>query len=64
MPSDLVLLAKTIGEIEAISWLFDPHLNLLEILKPHAEGFVRRLKSPQHILARIPYFRGRVYGAG
>ena len=53
MPSDLVLLAKTIGEIEATSRLLDPHLNLLEILKPHAERFMRRLKSPQHILSKI-----------
>jgi ubiquinone biosynthesis protein len=53
MPSDLVLLGKTLGEIEAISRLLDPHLNLLEILKPHAERFMRRQKSPQNILSRI-----------
>jgi ubiquinone biosynthesis protein len=53
MPSDLVLLGKTIGEIEAISRLLDPHLNLLEISKPHAERFMRRQKSPQNILSRI-----------
>ncbi len=53
LPSDLVLLAKTIGEIEAISRLLDPHLTLLEILKPHAEKFMRRKKSPQNILSRI-----------
>jgi len=53
MPSDLVLLGKTIGEIEAISRLLDPHLNLLEIVKPHAERFMRQQKSPQNILSRI-----------
>jgi ubiquinone biosynthesis protein len=61
MPSHLVLLAKTIGEIEAISRLLDPHLNLLEILKPHAKRFVRRLQSPYRILERI-LSSGEEYG--
>jgi ubiquinone biosynthesis protein len=61
MPSNLVLLAKTIGEIEAISRLLDPHLNLLEILKPHAKRFVRRLQSPRRILERL-LSSGEAYG--
>lgn len=50
MPSNLIMLGKTIAELEGTSQLADPDFDLTEALKPHYQEILEQRYSPKGIM--------------
>jgi ubiquinone biosynthesis protein len=55
LPAELLLLAKTVANIESITRKLYPEVNIVELAKPYAQELVRKRYTPKNILKKVLY---------
>lgn len=53
VPSDLLFLAKTIAMCEGLSTMLDPHFKLVDYLRSFLENYLKEMREPASIRARM-----------
>jgi len=55
LPAELILLVKTVANIESITRKLYPEVNIVELAKPYAQELVRKRYTPKNILKKVLY---------
>lgn len=55
LPAELLLLVKTVANIESITRKLYPEVNIVELAKPYAQELVRKRYTPKNILKKVLY---------